>query len=69
MIFYFAFPNIEVFTKSVMDKLLLTGQLLSCINKYFLGTHPYLSTYCLCQLSCYKSNFKWLRQKAHDLQG
>ena len=67
MVFYFGYPNIEVFAKSVMGKLLLTGQLPSCINKNF-GGNTYLSMYCLWLLSCYNSSFKWLRQKPYGLQ-
>lgn len=43
IIFYFAYPNIEA-PMSVMGKLLLRGQLPSCINKYFLE----LIHTCLC---------------------
>lgn len=40
MAFYFAYPNVHVFPKSMMGKLLLAGQLLSCIHKDIFGTHP-----------------------------
>ena len=44
MIFYFAFPSIEVFTKLVMGKLLLAGHLPNYITN-ILGGHIHT---CLC---------------------